>query len=195
MEALRENAISGSPDLNGKLGDVMLAAPDIDLKVFRQQLARLDPSHVSVLVSSNDRALSISRTLAGDRPRLGGLNPSNPEDRAALEGLGVKTYDLSKEFDRPDRAWHLCRRTAGRAHDWLADHRIETAGCQCPVCARRKTRRFQKSQPCRSRHWLGRPAPPRTRVPLRRSSGAGVISGRSSLTLQCTGVTARPFSI
>jgi len=27
MEALRENAISGSPDLNGKLGDVMLAAP------------------------------------------------------------------------------------------------------------------------------------------------------------------------
>ena len=33
MEALRENAISGSPDLNGKLGDVMLAAPDIDLNV------------------------------------------------------------------------------------------------------------------------------------------------------------------
>ena len=97
MEALRENAISGSPDLNGKLGDVMLAAPDIDLNVFRQQLARLDPAHVSVLVSANDRALSISRTLAGDRPRLGGLNPNNPEDRAALESLGVKAYDLSKE--------------------------------------------------------------------------------------------------
>ena len=97
MEALRENAISGSPDLNGKLGDVMLAAPDIDLEVFRRQLARLDPSHISVLVSANDRALSISRTLAGDRPRLGGLNPNNPQDRAALESLGVKAYDLSKE--------------------------------------------------------------------------------------------------
>jgi esterase/lipase superfamily enzyme len=97
MEALRENAISGSPDLNGKLGDVMLAAPDIDLNVFRQQLARLDPSHVSVLVSANDRALSISRSLAGDRPRLGGLNPNNPQDRAALDELGVKAYDLSKE--------------------------------------------------------------------------------------------------
>jgi len=97
MEALRENAISGSPDLNGKLGDVMLAAPDIDLNVFRQQLAHLDPSHVSVLVSANDRALSISRTLAGDRPRLGGLNPNNPADRAALDELGVKAYDLSKE--------------------------------------------------------------------------------------------------
>ena len=97
MEALRENAISGSPDLNGKLGDVMLAAPDIDLNVFRQQLARLDPSHVFILVASNDRALSLSRTLAGDRQRLGALDPNNPSDRVALEGLGVKAYDLSRE--------------------------------------------------------------------------------------------------
>jgi esterase/lipase superfamily enzyme len=97
MEALRENAISGSPDLNGKLGDVMLAAPDIDLNVFRQQLARLDRSHVFVLVASNDRALSLSRTLAGDRPRLGALDPNNPRDRAALEDLGIKAYDLSRE--------------------------------------------------------------------------------------------------
>jgi esterase/lipase superfamily enzyme len=97
MEALRENAISGSPDLNGKLGDVMLAAPDIDLNVFRQQLARLDRSHVFVLVASNDRALSLSRTLAGDRQRLGALDPNNPGDRAALEELGVKAYDLSRE--------------------------------------------------------------------------------------------------
>lgn len=97
MEALRENAISGSPDLNGKLGDVMLAAPDIDLNVFRQQLARIDPSHVFVLVASNDRALSLSRRLAGDRQRLGALDPNNPGDRAALEDLGVKAYDLSRE--------------------------------------------------------------------------------------------------
>lgn len=99
MEALRENAIAGSPDLNGRLGDVMLAAPDIDLNVFRQQLARIDPSHVFVLVAANDRALSISRTLAGDRQRLGALDPKNPADRAALEALGVKVYDLSREAD------------------------------------------------------------------------------------------------
>jgi esterase/lipase superfamily enzyme len=97
MEALRENAISGSPDLNGKLGDVMLAAPDIDLDVFRQQLARLDSSHIFVLVSANDRALSLSRTLAGDRPRLGALNPNDPKDRAALDELGVRAYDLSSK--------------------------------------------------------------------------------------------------
>jgi esterase/lipase superfamily enzyme len=97
MEALRERAIAGSPDLNGRLGDIMLAAPDIDLTVFRQQISRLDPSHVSIFVSAKDRALSVSRRLAGDRPRLGALDPRNPEDRAALEQLGVRVYDLSGE--------------------------------------------------------------------------------------------------
>ncbi len=99
MEALRQDVIAGDPGLNDKLGDVMLAAPDIDLNVFRQQLARLDPSHIFVLVAANDRALSLSRTLAGDRPRLGALDPKNPADRAALEALGVRVYDLTREAD------------------------------------------------------------------------------------------------
>ncbi len=97
MEALRERAIAGSPDLNGKLGTVMLAAPDIDLSVFREQVHRLDASHISVLVSSKDRALSLSRWLAGDRPRLGALDPRKAADRAALDKLGVKVYDLSPQ--------------------------------------------------------------------------------------------------
>jgi len=95
MEALRQDAIAGKPDLNGKLGDVMLAAPDIDVNVFRAQLAKLDPSHISVLVSVNDKALSLSRRLAGDRPRVGALNPKTPEDKALLDHLGVKVYDLA----------------------------------------------------------------------------------------------------
>jgi esterase/lipase superfamily enzyme len=97
MEALRERAIAGSPDLNGKLGLVMLAAPDIDLSVFREQLAKLDASHVSVLISASDRALSLSQTLAGDRPRVGALDPRKASDRAMLARLGVKVYDLSGE--------------------------------------------------------------------------------------------------
>jgi esterase/lipase superfamily enzyme len=97
MEALRQRAIAGSPDLNGKLGMVMLAAPDIDLSVFREQLRLLNPSHVSVLISASDKALSLSETLAGDRPRVGALDPRKPRDRAALARLGVKVYDLSGE--------------------------------------------------------------------------------------------------
>ncbi len=95
MEALRETAIAGHPDLDGKLGAIMLAAPDIDLSVFRQQVARLDPSHVSVFVSHDDRALSLSSRIAGSRQRLGAMDPSNPKDAAAIDAIGVRVYDLS----------------------------------------------------------------------------------------------------
>ena len=96
MEGLRENAIAGRPDLNGKLGEVMLAAPDIDLSVFRQQMARLEGrARVSVLVSRSDRALNLSSRLAGDRPRLGALDPTKPAEEAELKKLGVKVYDIS----------------------------------------------------------------------------------------------------
>ena len=96
MEALRENAIAGHPDLDGKLGDVMLAAPDIDLGVFRQQMARLgSAARVSIFVSRGDRALSLSSRLAGDRPRVGALDPKNAQDAADLRNLGVRVYDLS----------------------------------------------------------------------------------------------------
>jgi len=100
MEALRENAIAGHPDLAGKLGDIMLAAPDIDLAVFREQMARLgEAAHVSIFISAGDRALSLSSRIAGDRPRVGALDPHNPRDRAELQKLGVKVYDLSAFSD------------------------------------------------------------------------------------------------
>lgn len=95
MEALRSIALSGSPDLNGRLGEVMLAAPDIDLNVFRQQIARVDPRHVSIFVAKNDRALSLSSRIAGDRPRLGALDPTRPEDKSELDRLGISVHDIS----------------------------------------------------------------------------------------------------
>ncbi|MFT4097593.1 MAG: alpha/beta hydrolase [Rhodoblastus sp.] len=95
MEALRETAIAGHADLDGKLGSVMLAAPDIDLGVFRQQVARLDPTRISVFVSRDDRALSLSSRIAGSRARLGAMDPSNPKDAAAIDAMGVRVYDLS----------------------------------------------------------------------------------------------------
>ncbi len=95
METLRGVAQSGHRDLDGKLGEVMLAAPDIDLNVFRQQVARLDPRHVSIFIANNDRALSLSSRIAGDRQRLGAINPTNPEDKAELDRLGVAVHDIS----------------------------------------------------------------------------------------------------
>ena len=76
----------------------MLAAPDIDFNVFAQQLARVGPDHVTVFVSGTDRALALSSRIAGDRPRLGGLDPNNQQSREALEALGVS---LRKAPDAP----------------------------------------------------------------------------------------------
>jgi esterase/lipase superfamily enzyme len=98
MEALRENAIAGHPDLDGHLGEVMLAAPDIDASVFRQQMERIGSSaHVSVLVASGDRALSLSSLLADERPRLGALDLHNSSDRAMIQSLGVSVRDVTSE--------------------------------------------------------------------------------------------------
>lgn len=95
METLRDVAISGHADLDGKLGEVMLANPDIDLNVFRQQAARIDARHLSIFVANNDRALSLSSRIAGDRQRLGAMDPTKPEDKAELDRLGVAVHDIS----------------------------------------------------------------------------------------------------
>jgi esterase/lipase superfamily enzyme len=100
MEALRETAIGGQRLLDGKLGNVMLAAPDIDLSVFRQQMQRIGGgADIAVFSSTGDRALSLSSTIAGDRTRLGAIDPNNARDRAELAKLGVKVYDLSAISD------------------------------------------------------------------------------------------------
>ncbi|RYC33054.1 alpha/beta fold hydrolase [Lichenibacterium minor] len=97
MEALREVAIAGHPDLDGHLGDIILAAPDIDQGVFRQQVERLGPgAHISVFAATNDRALGLSGFLA-ERPRLGAIDSTSPDGRAALEGLGVHVIDLTRD--------------------------------------------------------------------------------------------------
>ena len=96
MEALREVAIGGHADLDGHLGDIILAAPDIDQGVFRQQVERLGPgAHISVFAATNDRALGLSGFLA-ERPRLGAIDSTSPDGRAALEGLGVHVIDLTR---------------------------------------------------------------------------------------------------
>jgi esterase/lipase superfamily enzyme len=95
METLRDIAISGHPDLDGRLGQVMLANPDIDINVFRQQISRIDPGHVSLYVARNDRALNLSSRIAGARPRLGAMDPEKPEDKAELDRLGVSVRDIS----------------------------------------------------------------------------------------------------
>ena len=92
MEALRQLAITGDESLHGKLADVVLASPDIDLDVFKSQLLRIGKPEQPffVMVSADDRALRLSSVIAGNRPRLGDYTKA--ED---LAQLGVIVVDLT----------------------------------------------------------------------------------------------------
>lgn len=94
LETLRQAAIRGDGDFGGKLRNVMLAAPDVDLDVFKTQM-RTIKRPVTVFISADDRALAFSRRFAGDKTRLGALSANDKQDVAELEKLGVDLIDLS----------------------------------------------------------------------------------------------------
>ncbi len=91
MEGIVYASATGRFDRADRLKNIILASPDIDLDLFRAQL-KLAPQEIAniyVLASKGDRALGLSRWLAGGQTRLG------QADLAELEGLGVSVIDLS----------------------------------------------------------------------------------------------------
>lgn len=95
LETLRQAAIRGDGSFGGKLRDVMLAAPDVDLDVFKTQMRQINRP-VTVFVSADDRALDFSRRFAGDKQRLGAVSTKDAETMAELERLGARVIDLSE---------------------------------------------------------------------------------------------------
>jgi esterase/lipase superfamily enzyme len=96
MEAVRQLRLTGKSAVLARL-DVILAAPDIDVDVFRAQMnviGRLDPP-VTVLVSRDDVALSFSGRIAGQRPRLGALDVDDPQVQELALRSDVQIVDIS----------------------------------------------------------------------------------------------------
>ena len=79
-EALRQLRLSGQDGVIARLDNVVLAAPDIDIDVFRRQvqtIGALTPP-MTLLVSPDDRVLRLSERLAGSRRRVGTTDASDP---------------------------------------------------------------------------------------------------------------------
>lgn len=93
IEALRQAKLAGDGDFGGKLRTVVLAAPDIDVDVFKSEMQVIGrPKYPFVLFSSSDdQALWLSGLIAGEKPRLGAYT----EDKEAIADLGVIVIDLS----------------------------------------------------------------------------------------------------
>lgn len=91
LETLRMlRADAGEAALN-RIGAIVLAAPDIDIDLFTNGIERLGTAaqKITVISSTNDRALELSSTIAGGVIRAGAA------DRGRLEALGVRVADAS----------------------------------------------------------------------------------------------------
>lgn len=96
MEAVRELKLQRREDVLDKL-TVVLAAPDIDLNVFRAQLRDIGrlKTPITLLVAKTDRALSASSFISGERARVGRLDIEDPIVQGAAAKEGVRLIDIS----------------------------------------------------------------------------------------------------
>ena len=111
VESLRQMAIRNG-GIPAKIENVILAAPDLDIDVFRQllaehidveidvfrqQLADMGPERpkFTVFVSRDDRALKVSRRISGEIDRLGQIDINDPQYQALLESEGITVLDLT----------------------------------------------------------------------------------------------------
>lgn len=93
METLRQLSIAGDQKTLGRLGTIVMAAPDVDMDVFRTQIARLRPltSRMVLYASKDDYALGLSRRLFGGKIRAG-----ENTDLGQFRALGIEAHDLSQ---------------------------------------------------------------------------------------------------
>lgn len=95
MEAMVDVAQKGTFNRTGRLETIVFASPDIDLDLFKSQIAELGTSfdRFFVLLSQDDYALRVSRRIAGGVQRVGST------DADELSALGVNAIDLSQIQD------------------------------------------------------------------------------------------------
>jgi esterase/lipase superfamily enzyme len=94
VEALRQIKISGGLSQIGKLGNLVLAAPDIDIDVFKSQMQRFGKPRKPfyIVLSKDDQALRASSFIAGGQQRLGA--DGNTAELAALGAVVIDMTDV-----------------------------------------------------------------------------------------------------
>src|SRR5208283_3247081 len=92
VEALRQIKISGNLQYASKFGDIFLAAPDIDVDVFKSEMRAFGKPRKPfyIVLSKDDKALGFSKFIAGGENRVGADG-----NIAELEALGATVIDLT----------------------------------------------------------------------------------------------------
>lgn len=97
LEALRQLAIRHGR-LPEKIRNVIMASPDVDVDVFRLEYEQFKgpKPKITLFLSRDDNALSLSHFLAGEKDRLGGIDPDAEPFRSKIATSGVTVVDLTK---------------------------------------------------------------------------------------------------
>jgi len=95
LEALRQMAIRDGR-VAAKIKLVLLAAPDVDVDISREQIAAMGPDrpHIALFVSEDDRALATSKEVWG-APRLGAVNPDIEPYRSMFDQEKITVLNLT----------------------------------------------------------------------------------------------------
>jgi esterase/lipase superfamily enzyme len=93
LEALRQLHTQHGDGAAEHIGAVIFASPDIDMDVFTSSIRHIGPlAHkIIVITATNDRALAVSRWMAGGMTRVGSA------EKSRLEKLGLRVFDASEE--------------------------------------------------------------------------------------------------
>src|SRR5271154_4464305 len=93
MESLRQLYAQLGEEAVNKIGAVVFASPDIDMDGFSSSVQRIGPlaESITVVTATNDRALAVSRWMAGGITRVGAA------EKAHLENLGIRVIDASRQ--------------------------------------------------------------------------------------------------
>ena len=96
LETLRQMAIRDRR-IPSKIDDVMLAAPDVDVDVFRNEIADMGDRHpkFTLFASRDDKALAFSGWIWGSDARLGAIDPKVEPYRSELAAEQVTVFDLT----------------------------------------------------------------------------------------------------
>ena len=96
LEALRGMSIR-SGKIGGKIRNVLLIAPDVDVDVFRTQIQRIGAPkpRFALFLSQDDKALELSQAIWGGVPRLGEINPTQEPYQSELKRENIEVFDLT----------------------------------------------------------------------------------------------------
>jgi esterase/lipase superfamily enzyme len=102
LETARQMPLAERRQFDRKVGSVVLAAPDIDIDLFKSSLRKLGkpPKPYIIVVSRDDKALRLSRAIAGGVERVGAYS-----DDEELAELGAIVFDVT-ELDAGETSSH-----------------------------------------------------------------------------------------